>query len=383
MLEREQLVSELNQAQSAVAELRSAEEVDSDALAAAIVKLEAVRSELGALDARQAPALIVPAQPKRPTSFTDELRESGVIDRAVAGQFGTTVVQRDVFTGTGVSGAQDILTPMTDEVIDRRPRTVQNVLDLLPVRSTGTDQVKYFIQTNFANAAAVVPRRTGSNFGSYAESDLSVEPRTANVVKVGHYVRTDADSLADAGQLQALIEDELAWGIRSVVEAQLLSPTNTAQGLPSLLADAQTGTYAAGASGAELIDAVREAKRQAEVALLPADFVIMDPASFMAIEVSKNASGSYLGNGPFGGANGQLWGLTPVVSQTITPGTIVVGSTRGVTLFSRRQTEVSVSTETADDFLRDAVRVKASARLALVNRRPECVVVLTAEGSGG
>lgn len=383
-IEREALVADLNLAQQAVADLRSAEEVDSDALAAAIVKLEAVRSELAATDARQTPALIVPAQPKRPATFTEELRESGLLDRAAAGQFGTTVVQRDIFTGAaaGVSGALDILTPDIDPVIDRRPRTVSNILDLLPVRSTGTDQVKYFIQTGFTNAAATVARRSGSNYGAYAESDLSVEPRTANVVKVGHYVRSDADSLSDAGQLQALVEDELAWGIRAVVEAQLLAPTNTPQGLPSLLADAQQATYAAGASGAELIDAVREAKKMAEVSLLPGDFVILDPAAYMAIEVAKNASGSYLGNGPFGGANGALWGLTPVVSQTITPGTIVVGSTRGVTLFSRRATEISVSSETADDFLRDAIRVKASARLALVVRRPEAMVVLTEQGAG-
>lgn len=385
MLEREAIVADLNVAQQAVAELRSAEEpVDVDALANAIVRLEAVRSELAAIDARQAPALIVPAQPKRPATFTEELRATGLIDNAAAGQYGMALVSRDIFTGAsaGVPGAMDILSPDVDPVIDRRPRTTQNILDLLPVRSTGTDQVKYFIQTGFTNAAAVVPRRVGGNFGAFAESDLTMEARTANVERVGHWIRTDNSTLQDSGQLQAVVEDELSWGIRSVVESMLLAPTHTPNGLPSLVADAQQATYAAGASGAELIDAVREAKRLAEVALLPADFVIMDPAAYMAIEVAKNASGSYLSSGPFGGAAGALWGLTPVVSQTITPGTIVVGSTRGVTLFSRRQTEISISTETNDDFLRGAVRILANSRLALVNRRPECMVVLTEEGAG-
>ena len=109
----------------------------------------------------------------------------------------------------------------------------------------------------------------------------------------------------------------------------------------------------------------------------------MSPGVAAAIETSKNASGSYLGAGPFGsGAFGGLWGLTPVISFMLPENSVVVGSTRGVTLFSRRQTEITVSENVGDDFLRDAVRIKASARLALANRRPECMVVLTEEGAG-
>jgi HK97 family phage major capsid protein len=381
MLERDALISELNAASARVAELRSAEEVDTDALTSAIVGLSAVREELSALDARQAP-VFTPAQaaPSAPTTFVGALRETGLIDRAVAGERGTVLVEgRDIFTGTGVAGAQDIVIPQYESTIERRLRTEQTILDVLPVRTTNSDTIVYFMETGFSNAAAPVARRANGTYGSYAESDITIAKRTANCVKIGHYVRTDADSLADAGQLQSILEDELGYGVRQNIEAQLLADTNTTNGLPSLLVDAQGMTYAAGADGAAKLDAIRQAKTLAEVALLPADFVAMNPADIEAIDLAKDGSERYLANGPFAGGPQTIWGLTVVTSHSLPAGKIVVGSTRAVALYSRRATEVTVSDNVGEDFLEDALRIKASARLALANKRPEAMVVITEE----
>jgi HK97 family phage major capsid protein len=377
MLERETLIASLNEAGAAVAALRQAEVVDTDALTSAIILLDAIRCELSAHDVTSTPAVIVPAAPAAPATFASALRETGIIDRAVNGQFGNAQIEgRDIFTGGGM-GSLDILVPEYDGTIDRRPRRALTLLDVVPVRATTAETLNVFVQTGFSSAAAPVARRTGGTYGSYVESGISVERQTVTVAKVGHYVRTDIDSLADQGQLDSLLQDELAYGVREAIEAQLVAATDTTNGIKSLLTGAQEMTYAIDADGAAKLDAIRLAKTASELALLPADFVALNPLDIEAIELAKDGMERYLAGGPFAGGPATVWGLNIVVNHALPAGTMIVGSTRAVTLFTRRNTEIMVSENVGDDFLQDAVRIKASARVALSNRRPEAMVVIT------
>jgi HK97 family phage major capsid protein len=380
MLERDALVSELNAAQAAVADLRNAEETDTDALTSAIVRLSAVREELAAHDATRTPATITPAAPAARKTLGQEIAESDVLTRGVGAS--GRIENRDVFTSPTEVGGLDIVVPDYAAGIDARPVAPLSFLDLMPVVPTPSDTVVFFKQTGFTNAAAGVPRRSGGTYGAYQTSDIAIDKVTVSVAKIGHAIITDSDTLADREGIAALLSTEGVYGVREAMEQQLLASTDTTNGLTSVVVTgegrAQTHTYSNGADGAEILDAIREAKTKAEVAQLPANVVVVSPQVRETIELAKDGSESYIGAGPFAGPNGTVWGMTLVTTYNLEDASnIVVGSTQALRLRSRRGIDVETSNSHEGLFLQDGIAIKVSGRFALENRRPEAWVVIS------
>jgi hypothetical protein len=71
-----------------------------------------------------------------------------------------------------------------------------------------------------------------------------------------------------------------------------------------------------------------------EVTGFAADGIVINPADYQAIRLSKDSNGQYFGGGFFAGQYGNggimqnpsLWGLRTVVSASIPKGTVVVGA---------------------------------------------------------
>jgi HK97 family phage major capsid protein len=381
-VDRENLMAELNKLAANAAELRSADTTDTDAILDVTARINAVRAELSVIDARDIPAAPV-AAPSAHKSFGSAAVETGVFDRGVGA---SVVVERDIFTGTGVAGALDIIVPDFTPGIDARPRAALTLLDVMPAVPTSSDTVVFFVQTGFTNNAAGVPRRVTANgsstYGSYQLSDIEIVKKTAAVAKIGHALITDEDSLADRDGLSALLNSEGVYGVREAVERQLLGASDTANGLSSLIVTgagrAQSQEYAFGGDGADLLDAIRQAKTKAEVAQLPADFVVLSPEAKELVELAKDGEERYLGAGPFAGANGTIWGLAVVTSYNLPEGVdAVVGSTRAVRLRVRRGVEVAMSNSHEGLFLKDGLAIKVSGRFAVENTRPEAMVVIS------
>lgn len=299
----------------------------------------------------------------------------------------TLTYNRDIYTGAnqGVAGAVEGVVPQIDPQIIARLRRPLDLLDLLSFGTTTSDSYVYFQQTGYTAAAAPVKRRTadGTNYPlANGPAKLTIVKKTAHVQKANVWARTDVDSLADQGQLESLIRDELLYDLRSELERQLFADAHQADSLPSLLADAQKTTYAAGADANEKalnkLLAVRHAKTMATLALQPADFVALDPVDREAIEVYRSTDGVFQTTALFGNGPTSVWGMPIVDSHAlIGRGKIVVGSTRGFRGFTRKGVELTVSNNVGDDFLRDAVALKATTRNIGAVVRPENFVVVS------
>ena len=119
---------------------------------------------------------------------------------------------------------------------------------------------------------------------------------------------------------------------------------------------------------------------------LTADGILISPADYQKLRLSKDSNGQYFGGGFFSGQYGQggvqeqppLWGLRTVVSPAVSVGTAVVGAfTQGATVYRKGGVRVESTNSHASDFTSNLVTIRAEERLALAVRKPAAFVKVT------
>ena len=359
MQKRDELTSEFNKLAARAAELRNTD-TGAEELITVTAAMRSIESELAVLNGQDGIAKVEVVNP-RATSLGDDVVATRVFEKPIGS---STLVERDIFTApSGTVGAQPLFARESDPGIYGLPTLPTSFVDLLPVIPTSSDVVRYFRQETFTNNAGGVGQLSASG-----KSDLSWSQQIALVTKVAHHIIASAESLADDPAVAALINRDGLRGIREEVEEQLLSPSQSMVG--SVLTGAQTETYA---NGSSVLAAIRKAKTKAELAGLPADFVVVTPQIREAIDmvsVPENGGAGYFTTGAT-----SVFGLRLVTSYRLPAGVnFLVGSTQAVSLRSRQGVEVETSNSHDDLFVKDGVVVKVSTRLALANIRPTAFV---------
>ena len=394
-MNREQLAAELNKRSEVLTGLLSADTRDAEAIASATLEVEAISAQIRATDVATTPTTIATRDSVAVSPNAEAFRalQTGAASGAET-MVSLDANVRDIFSGSPSIGGLDVVVPEFDAIIDRRPRRNLGFLDILPVRTTVSDTVVYYVQTGFSSGVTTVAKRSGSpaDFAAYGQSNVSIVKRTATVQTLGTYARTSRETIADASQVQSIVEDEILYSLREKIHNLLVAATDEeGSELPSIavtgMGRAQSRTYDISGDDntdrLELIEAIRKAKTDARKALLPADFVALSPTAYEAIQLAKNAIGQYIAGGPFAGEEGSIWGLKMIEVDALsdddaTPvGRVIVGSTRGITFYARQGMELGYSENFNDDFVRNAAVIRGNVRCTLTNRRPECVVVVT------
>lgn len=110
-----------------------------------------------------------------------------------------------------------------------------------------------------------------------------------------------------------------------------------------------------------------------------ADAIVIGPAVFEKLRLSKDQNGQYYGGGMFSGQYGQdglmlypnLWGLTTVVTPAMGDSTALVGAFKSAaTLYRRGGVRVETTTSHADNFTKDIVTTRLEVRKLLAVRQP-------------
>lgn len=110
-----------------------------------------------------------------------------------------------------------------------------------------------------------------------------------------------------------------------------------------------------------------------------ADAIVIGPAVFEKLRLSKDQNGQYYGGGMFSGQYGQdglmlypnLWGLTTVVTPAMGESTALVGAFKSAaTLYRRGGVRVETTTSHADNFTKDIVTTRLEVRELLAVRQP-------------
>lgn len=289
--------------------------------------------------------------------------------------------QKDVYT-TLVSPTTTLgFGSMQRDPLVPRPMRTQRVRDLFPVTTTTANLIDYFRVTGFTNNASPVAERSGGAFGIKPHSTLTFAPAQAPVRTIAHWEAAHRNVLTDEPQLQAIINNELMYGLRLTEDDQILNGTGTSEDLLGIMNTSGIQLYDIddGPATDNKADAIRRSATKVMLAYYEATGVVVHPYDWEDIELAKDGNDRYLFMMNVAvGMQQTLWRMRVVDSPAMEEGTALVGAFGlGAQLYDREQANIRIAEQHADFFVRNAVVILAEQRLALAVKRPEAFVNVT------
>lgn len=250
------------------------------------------------------------------------------------------------------------------------PQYPRRIRSLLNVGRTTTNMIEYVKELGFTNSAAVV-----SEGVEKPESEITFETDTAPIRTIAHWIHVARQAMDDAPQIAGIIDGRLRFGLDVAEEEEILNGDGTGQHVEGLITQATDYSAPITISGATTIDTLRLAMLQASLALFPANGIVIHPTEWARIELTKTSDGAYLFANPQGVAGPTLWGLPVVATQAMSGDDFLVGAfNMAATIWDRMDTEVLISSEDRDNFVKNMLTVRAEKRLGLAVYRPEALI---------
>jgi HK97 family phage major capsid protein len=258
------------------------------------------------------------------------------------------------------------------------PNRVLTIRDVLPVGRTGSNLVQFTRENVFTNNAG--PQYDGTSPASFEnitkpESGITFTLANAAVVTLAHFIPVSRQVLDDAPQLESYVNSRLSYGLKLEEEDQLLNGNGTSGNISGLLASGNFTAYNRAATGDTSIDTIRKAITQAELSEYQADVVVINPADWESIELTKGTDGQYVVSNPMNAMMAQLWGKRIVPTNSIAAGTFLVGAFQmGAQIWDRMDAAVQISFEDGDNFKKNMATLLCEERLALTVYRPSAFI---------
>jgi len=274
------------------------------------------------------------------------------------------------FTTDTDGAAGDLATSTRLPGIIAPPDRRLTVRDLItPGRMDGST-LEYVKETGFTNAAAPV-----AEGAKKPESSLKFDLVSTTAKVVAHYMKASRQILSDASQLTSYIDGRLRYGLAFKEEQQLLNGDGTGQNLLGIIPQATAYAAPFAPTDATVIDKIRLAMLQAQLAEFPASGIVLNPIDWARVELGKDTTGRYIIGNPQGVIGATLWNLPVVTTQAIAEDKFLTGAFKlGAQVFDRWQARVEVATENEDDFVKNLVTILAEERLALAVYRPQAFI---------
>ena len=289
------------------------------------------------------------------------------------GQRGTgrMELERKAIT-SGIGSAAALITPDYRTDVVTLPRRTMTIRALIAPGATISNMVFYARQTLRNLAAAAVAENPSA---SKPESTFAFEQVSAAVKTIAHWVAVSKQAADDAPALAALIDSEMRYGLDEAEERQLLFGTGMGEDLLGIMPQASPFVAPFTVSGATKLDVILQAIAQAELALLPATGIVLNPVDWATMQGLKDAQGRYIGGGPFAALDDRIWTLPKVVTPVMPVNSFLVGAFQaGAQIFDRQTAEVLISSEDRDNFVKNMLTVRAEERLALAVKRPQAFI---------
>jgi HK97 family phage major capsid protein len=294
-------------------------------------------------------------------------------------QWSTEAVELEAATLTedGASGGALVLPTQVGGIQPILFRRL-TVADLLAQGTTDSNSIAYMEELVATNAAAPV-----AEGGLKPESALTFGTKLAAVKKIATWLPVSEEMLADAAQIRSYIDARLRMFVELAEEGQILMGDGIGPntlGLrvtPGLAADV---VRAAAETNADAI--FRQIMAIFTASFLMPDGIVLNPADWSQIVLSKDTNGQYYGAGPFSPIQTPtLWGLPVAVTPAETVGVGFVGAFRmAAQLWRRTGIVVQASNSHADYFIRNLVAIRAERRQALTVYRPGAMGEVTGLG---
>ena len=254
------------------------------------------------------------------------------------------------------------------------PRKPLQMRDLIPVGRTSSNAIEFPQWTRGEMNAQMV-----AEAALKPESTITVPTlATVPVRTIAHWVQQSKQLMDDSPAFQTILDQEMRRGLAEKEDEQILLGDGTGQNLTGLLPNAPDFDQSAATNGipfgtsATPVDVIRWAKLKASQKYYPADTVVLNPADWAKIELLKDADNAYLFSAFASGTAPRLWGLRIVENWSIPEGEFLVGGfSTGARIWDREQSNVVISTEDRDNFVKNMITIRAEERIALTIMRPD------------
>ncbi|CAN5767239.1 hypothetical protein BH24CHL6_BH24CHL6_15410 [soil metagenome] len=276
---------------------------------------------------------------------------------------------KDITSG----GTVAVSVPLAAEPVTDAQRVVF-LRQLIPAEPAGGG-FSYLKQTVRTNNAAAVPTGERKPTSIYTIVKVSDE-----VDVIAHLSEPIPRSyLSDAQLLRQFVDDELRYGLRLALDAEMLAAI-----------EAEASAAPAGSNALNSIRKAITALQQADleptgIALTPGDWELVETSAQETFAANPNLS-------PTNALTRRLYGVPVVVSTGLADGTALVGDFRsGAVLFMREESRIdwSENIHRADlgdgnpgtDFERNMIVFRAEMRAKLAVTRPPAFVTVDLSGS--
>jgi len=256
------------------------------------------------------------------------------------------------------------------------PNRMLTIRDVLPSSTTSSNLVEFTREASFTNNAG--PTVSGSPEAyenvTKPESAITFSLVSEPVITLAHFIPASKQVLDDSASLQSHINGRLMYGLKLKEETQLLSGTGSNHQLNGLITQATAYVNSSSPNYTNEIDIIRDAIRQAHVAEYSPNFIVLNPLDWFSIEIRKVGTSDdryVVGNPGQGMMSPNLWGLPVVVTNSISAGTFLMGSSMGAEIKDREQSAVEMSLEDSTNFQKNMVTIRAEERLTLLVYRTE------------
>ncbi|MBP1241738.1 HK97 family phage major capsid protein [Frigoribacterium sp. PvP120] len=386
---KEQLAAARKDASEFIAKLKAdGHEVTDDELAEARTKSDLVTNLVAKVERQDAlkgfstvTAVDEDPQEKAPARTLGEHFAKAVGDtlRVARGQKGFSVSAPEFKAATDAQSIPTVVAPALttiDTNIVTGVRRRLTVADLLGSETISGNALTYFvegalIEGGFANVAEL-GKKPQLHFGDPT-------PVTEALAKIAGFLKESDEILEDVPWLVSAINNRLLYELGLNEENQLLSGTGTGGNIRGLLNRSGVQVVAS-ANRTDNADAVFRAITAVSLnGGIEADGLVINPADYQTLRLSKDGNGQYFGGGFFAGEYGQggivqqppVWGLRTVVTPAIAAGTALVGAYgQAASVIRKGGVRVETTNSDVDDFEYNRVTIRAEERLALAVRRP-------------
>lgn len=324
-------------------------------------------------------------EPKAAATLGDHFIEtsglkSGKVQRGAS--FSVSSTETKAATDTIVSPTNGALRETATDVdlaVVEGPRRA-SVADLFGQGSISGNTIRYFIEGVIEGGFAAV----AENGAKPQFSATHPTPQLDSLVKIAGWYNESDEILEDYAWLASSINNRALYELLLAEEAALLNGAggSTIQGLLN-----RSGVQAASATDATLADELFKAMTAVQTASgLTADAIVMNPADYQTLRLSKDANDQYFGGGFFQGQYGNggiveqppVWGLRTVTTPAIAAGTALVGAFRqAATVYRKGGVRVEATNTHGTDFTHNRITVRIEERIALAVRRPSAFVKVT------
>ena len=306
-------------------------------------------------------------------------KDSRIEPPAIDVQGSILPARRGLVTGVSATSAGAFTVPDNTGIFDAGTfQRELTILDLISRGTTDTDVVEYVRQTGFTNLAAVVPEADSvdptDTTGLKPFSSATFERVVETVATIAHGEAASLRALADAGQMRAIIDGYLRYGLAEELEDQIVNGDNSGDNFDGI-------THVTGTLDqipvTDIATTIRKARTKVRllgkarpngVMLHPLDWETLD--LWLTFEGPgsnyRQASSS---------STPSIWGLQIIESEAVAEGTAIVADFRYAMLWDRQQTNIRATQGYENFFMKNLVAILAEMRAAFGVIRPKAFVI--------